>query len=572
MAGIYGVFLKEKETERFFEYLSPNPIVNEKVLLDGILGRSVIQKLENDRFFETKDGVTICFEGVNLSDKFQKENAFTEYQTSGIRLINELKGSYCGFIFDEKKGEIFIFTDHLSTKNIFYYHNEKVGFIFSSELQSITKFLSDSKISCSIDRDAVYMMALYGFLLEDHTYANEIKKLHYSSVICYNLKSNSISISRNFEYRSSANEKIRKKDAINQLNSLFEQSVKKCWSKDLEYGNRHLSLLSGGLDARTNVLVAKSLRFTDITAVTFGQFGSQDVKYAEEIAKGEKLNHFVRYLNNPSYLIDDIENNYIKPNDGLMMYHTSAHTSSTIRSLNLKPFSLLHTGQIGDVLLGSFSKENFNFEINKAKIGYTGNVRDKGLIDKIVSLKPILEKYQDLGYEIYSYEQRQINATIVGDRSLVNSIDNISPFYDLELINFCISLPSDFKKDQIIYYEWLKEHHKNILNYSWEKIQMKPNKKFKMVYGKYYKKYINGGKKYFNLSYDSMNPYAIWIKEFPFILLTLDKILENELQRDYIDTELKSDLMKIYNDNVFEFRNKFAVVTALLALKLHFGQ
>lgn len=571
MAGVFGVFLKEKKDIDFQQFLDNNPVKDKYTFDSGYVGRSTINKLSNDRFFLTKDKITICFEGVNLDEKFRTfTDFFDEYKKNSIEFIKSLKGTFSGFILDENQGKIFIFTDHLSTKNIFYYYNEKIGFIFSSELKSISDFFRKSNVSYSIDRDAVYMMALYGFLLEDHTYIKEVKKLQYSSILTYDYKSDIVSKEKYFNYSSLKNDNVSIKDAVYEINSLFEKSVQRCWNKDLEYGNKHLSLLSGGMDARTNVLIAKELNFKNISTITFGKSNSQDVRYAQQIAVGENFNHFTRFLDSPSYLIDDIENNFVKPNDGLMMFHTSAHTSSTVRSFNLTPYSLLHTGQIGDVLFGSFSKNNFNFKKSKNKIGYTGNIIDSSLLDKIESLESILEKYQELGYEIYSYEQRQINATIVGDRSLNNVIDNISPFYDLDLINLCISLPFSVKKNQIIYYEWLKNYHKNILNYPWEKIQMKPNKRYKMEYGRLYKRYFNGAKKYFHFNYDSMNPYGLWMKQYPYILETLNKIMDEELERLYIDKELKEDLKKIYKDDVFEYRNKFAVATALLALKLHF--
>lgn len=571
MAGIYGGFLKEGKMEKFYENMSSNPIIDEEVFLNGVVGRSVISKLNKDRFLKSKEGVTICFEGVNLhKDIKTSEDFFRNYENENVEFLKTLKGSFSGFIVDEKSQKVYVFNDHLSTKNIFYYFDENVGFIFSSELKSISRFLRNSGISHSINRDAVYMMALYGFLLEDNTYIREIKKLPYSSVIIYDVKTNRILIKKHFSYSNLEPKSVSTEDAVEELNFLFEQSVLSCWNKDLDYGSQHLSLLSGGMDARTNVIVAKNLGFKNITTITFGQSQSQDVRFAQKIASGESFNHFTRLLDNPSYLIDEIENNYIKPNDGLMMYHSSAHTSSTVKSFNLNHYSLLHTGQIGDVLLGSFAQNKFDFQKNKGKIGYTGNVINEKLLDKIESLNPILDKYQELGFEIFSYEQRQINATIVGDRSLNNVIDNISPFYNLELINFCLALPSALKKNQILYYEWLKKHHKNTLDYPWEKIQMKPNSKSKMIYGKYYKKYFNGAKKYFHLNYDSMNPYAVWMNKYPFILNTLNHFFNEEIESSHLDQEMKKDLKQIYSQDIFEYRNKFAVVTALLALKLHF--
>ena len=78
-------------------------------------------------------------------------------------------------------------------------------------------------------------------------------------------------------------------------------------------------------------------------------------------------------------------------------------------------------------------------------------------------------------------------------------------------------------------------------------------------------------KKHFNWHYESMNPFGRWLKESPEILKTLNHIFGSEIHKTYIDADLKKDLQKIYKDDIFEARNKFAVISVLLALKLHFS-
>src|SRR5690606_10365223 len=154
-----------------------------------------------------------------------------------------------------------------------------------------------------------------------------------------------------------------------------------------------------GMDAKTNVLVAKSLGFENIRTITFGQSNSTDVAYAQKIALKENFDYFQRFLDFPNYLTENIMKNYIEPVDGLMMFHSSAHASSTIRSLDLSLYSTIHTGQLGDSLFGSFTKPNFNFEVNKGAIGYTGKVVDTTMLNKIQMLPDFLKKYQDLNYD-----------------------------------------------------------------------------------------------------------------------------------------------------------------------------
>ncbi len=568
MAGIYGVFLKDRIIEKGLNFTVCGSIDDKLVNANGTVGRSVLNKLNGDRFFKTVGGVTICFEGINLSDHIKSPSHFFDaYNKHGITFINQLKGSFSGFIYDLERMKIFVFNDHLSTKNIFYYYDKEEGLIFSSELIALKKSLQKYGISYTLNQDAVYMMALYGFILEDLTYINEVKKLSYSSRMTFDLAHNDFKIDKLFSY-STEKTSINYEDSLDKINGLMEVSVKKNWNKDIS--SKHISLLSGGMDARTNIIIAKDLGFENITTITFGQSNSKDILYAKEIAVMEGLNSYQRFLDTPTYLIDNIIENYILPNDGLMMFQTSAHTSSTVKSFNLNDYQVLHTGQIGDLLFGSFTKENYDFRKNRSSIGYTGFVSNEKLLNKIESLPYILDKYQERGMELYTYEQRVINATLVGDRSLNGVIDNISPFFDLELINFCLSLPNKYKASQMIYFDWLKKHHNRALNYPWDKIEMLPNNRYKIIYGKKFKKYFNGAKKYFNLKYDSMNPYNEWLKKDLSIIEALDAIFETEIIKDYIHNEMKTDLREIYRENIFEFRNKFAVITALLAMKLYF--
>ena len=570
MAGIYGVFLKELNPKKGVELLGNNLIRNEYIDDHGIIGRAVLNKLSQDRFLETKNQVSICFEGVNLSDHITDPKHFFEaYAERGISFIDDLKGTFSGFVYDAEIKKIYVFNDHLSTKNIYYYYDKGKGFIFSSGLNPLASLLREQNISYSLNEDAVYMMALYGFLLEDHTYVKEIKKLPYSSLLSFDIEENVVDIEKRFSYSSETSNMPYSK-ALDQVNSIFEYAVAKDWNKDLEYSNKHLTMLSGGMDARTNLIIAKDLGFEDVSSFTFGHSSSKDVQYAAKIALGEGTDHFQRFLNSPAYLTDKIMENYVVPNDGMMMFHTSAHASSTVRKLNLDPFPVLHTGQIGDVLFGSSVKENFDFHKNRASLGYTGFIADSSLLDKIQSLPEILDKYQELGIELFTLEQRQINATLVGDRSLNTLIDCITPFFNLDLISLCLSIPDKYKRNQVLYFDWLKKYHPRALSYPWENIQLKPNNKYKIIYGKLYKKYFNGAKKYFGLNYDSMNPYNTWLRNDPSIIQTLDAIFEKEIQRTYISADMKKDLKSIYAHNIFEFRNKFAVITALLSMKLYF--
>jgi asparagine synthase (glutamine-hydrolysing) len=570
-AGLFGFFIKDKKIGQIASlYPEFDSVFHEKFLAHNVVGGKMLNALNKDRFFIEQDGITIAFDGINLTENISDSNDFfQQYRQNGVDFVKQLKGVFVGFILDEHQEKLYIFSDNLATKSLYYYYHPEFGFAFSSSLQVLTKAFRQNQVSYTLNTDAVYMMALYGMVLDNQTYVSEIAKLPYSSILEYDIKQQRLQLEQYHQYHSKKSD-ISYDKAIDKIEVLLGAAIQKNWAKSKTYSDQYFTLLSGGMDARVNALVAKELGYKNIKSLTFGQSGSKDVLYAEQIAKGEGFDHKSILLDGGDYLIDNIFENYIIPNDGMIFFNGSAHMSSSLKQEDLSAFPIIHSGQIGDVLFGAFVAENFDFKENKSSLGYTGFVRQKDLLDKIESLDSILEKYRQRGYEMYIYEQRQIHATIYGDRSIAAYKDTISPFYDKELIQFCMSLPNAYKKNQIIYFDWLKKYHPQVVQYPWDKINMNPDKHWKIKYGKLFKKYFNGAKKYFHWHYESMNPYGIWLKENPKIIAHLDQILQEELSRKFWSDEMKNDLKKIYADDIFEFRNKFAVITLLLAIRLHF--
>lgn len=576
MAGIYGVLLNGLNNERnlnlhknFYSYRFKNTINQELKYKQNYFGRSVLDKFQNDRFLYENDNYIVCFEGINYNEVHSPEYFISTYEKKGLEFIKGLDGVFSGFLLSKKENKIHIFNDFLGTKRIYYYYNPKIGLAFSSEMHVLSKFLRDNNLSISYDLDGIYSLALYGQMFDDFTLVKEIKTLEYAGILSFDL--NTKKLAKQKYYKFEKNIKSQKSpDVIENVNNLMENAVKKEWQKDLDYGyEEHLALISGGMDSRVNALLAKNLGFRKINGYTYANPNSSDAKIAQEIAGDHFYSHLQYNMNNGSFFAKRILEDYIKPTDGLTHFTANAIIYNALLRINRQKYGLVHSGQLGDTVSGSFLKPNFDFKTNSDKIGLTGFVKNKKHLEKIQSLENITKRYQGSDYEVFTYEQRQVNGTLSGDRTVSNFIDQASPFYDKDLVNYILTLPNEFKSNQILYFNWLIKKHPDLLKYKWERIGMKPNSSFNLKYGKLIKKYMNGGKKYFNLKYDSMNPIGNWFKESPEILKTFDAIFNEHIEL-ILDEELKSDLKEIYYDNIFEYRNKFAVITVLLAIKLHF--
>jgi|GEM_PF-851870 asparagine synthase (glutamine-hydrolysing) len=572
MAGIYGVLLKnsnQKEIFKSFYNADFSDVIREEIVYNKFrFGRSVLNKFQKDRFLFENEEFILCFEGINYSEIRSPESLIEEYKIRGKDFVADLKGSFSGFIFSKKSEEILIFNDILSTRVLYYYFDPEQGFAFSSEMHVLSKILRASGISLNYDYDGIYAVALYGQSFYNFTTVKEIKRLNYGSTLIYDPVRGKCKESSYFKFKREEG-KLTLPEVIEEMDRLLVDAVKEEWEKDTTNNYEHFGLISGGMDSRVNLMLAKSLGFERINTYTYGDPESSDIKIAQQIAKEHFYSHGQFNLFNGKIFIENTLDRYVRGTDGLTYFTANAVIYNAFKPVNFQQYGLVHSGQLGDTATGSFIKPNFDFEANLDKIGVTGFVKQKELLPKIPFLKNIVQQYNHSDNDEFTYEQRQVNGTLMGDKLFNNFIDIASPFYDRAFLELMLKTPTNFKINQQIYFEWLKVKHPEITNYKWDKIGLKPNSAFNIKYGRLAKRYINGGKKYMGLPYDSMSPVNTWLKTDPTILDHFDRLFNENIEL-IKDAELRTDLTQIYGDDTFEFRNRFSVLTVLLGIKMHF--
>lgn len=571
MAGIYGSFLKKSTNKKIYKkfYNANFPFTkSEEIEYNGfVLGRSVLNKFQNDRFLFENESFIVCYEGINYSHVRKPIDFISAYQIKGSDFVKDLKGNFSGFVFDKAQNQILIFTDPLSTKQIYYFFDKNLGFAFTSEMHVLTQLLKSSQISLQPDKDGVYCLALYGQLFDGKTIINQIHKLNYGSILKVNFLENKIKESSYYKF-TKKQENISIEDSIEGLDQRMTEAISNEWEKDREYNYQHICLLSGGLDSRVNSMISKELGFKNTHVYTYGNPRSTDIKIAQQIAGDNFHSHAQHNFVNGNHLHRNVMENYIKGAEGRIIFAALSMVYNAIKHINPQSYGILHSGQIGDVVSGSFVKPGFDFKKNKDRLGITAFIKNPKLLDKIGFLNDFLDRYEGTDHEIFAYEQGIVNGTFYGDHIANNFIDLAAPFYNKDLIDFCLNIPNEYKTNQWIYTKWMQKKHPKLVEYPWEKIGLKPNSDFNVKYGRFYRKYLNGGKKYLGLKYDSMNPITTWIRQNPEILQTFDRLFAENI--DLIeDAELKKDLSDIYRADVFEYRNKFSVLTTLLGIRLH---
>lgn len=568
MSGLYGFYssspLKYKQNyTRFFSADMPL-IQNEEFTYNNfIYGRSVLTKFPKDRFLHEDEDIIIGIEGIIYSCENPGEDIVAAYKTSGLSFIKALDGNFSGFIFDKSENKIHLFTDLMATRSLFYYSEPENGsFFFSSELKVLSSLLHDLNIPLTPDHDGFNCLLSFGYMLNDITLIEEVKRLNQATILTCNLNNGKISQQKYFDFHTTE-EHISLEDGIYRLDSLMTQSVAREWGKDRTETHSYLSFISGGLDARVNVFIAKELGFTDISVLNFSQTGAPDHRIAKEIADGESLDYKFYPLDSGHYFQNSFEE-LVAANDGMVTVSGASHMYQALKSLSLEQYGAIHSGQIGGVLFGSFTRPDFNMRTN---IGKLGSVNVPKILSQITLLPNIVDRYED-STELFSYEQRQVNGTVNGDRMCSHLIDLQSPFYNKELISFCLSLPVEFKLNKKLYTEWIRRKHPKMFEYRWDSAGIIPKNRVltkAAIQVSRLQKYV--ARLLLGKDSNPMNPFDSWVESNGQLNQEMNTVFKSNLE-NVSEPWLKTNASLVYTD--FKSRGKFAAITAVLAYKLHF--
>ncbi|MDZ7808718.1 MAG: asparagine synthase-related protein [Gracilimonas sp.] len=567
MAGIYGLYsssdLEKKSYSEYFFSNNMDHIINQDMQYRSFLyGRSVLNKFNNDRFIIENDHNIICIEGINYENKNWKDNVELEYTTKGIDFVKKDNALFAGFIFDKRLEKLFLFTDHLGTKALYFYHDKLThSFLFASELKVLTKACSDNDISLNPSIDGFNCLLSFGYMLDDLTPVESIKKIKPGTILCFDIKTGTLSENRYFRLKK---EKISpsKEESIENIDRLVLSSIENEWRKDLEYEIPSFAFLSGGLDSRVNVLLADKMGFHPSVCLNFSQTGAPDHTIAKRIADQEGFNYTFYKLDKGHYFINQLER-LVEANSGMTTLNRAAHMFRAIENFSYSDKGLAHSGQIGDVLFGSFIKPGFDLE---SDVGKLGSINDPKILNQISILSELTKSY-DNDVELFSYEQRQINGTMDGDKTIAHFTDVSSPFYNKALLKYCYNLPDKYKQKKLIYLEWMLQKHPELLDYPLDMTGTKYSNPISFNIFRFYKKGRRFIQKKFGYGNELMNPYDLWFKQNDQLQSEIDQSFTSHINM-IRNKQLRHNIKHVFNYNV---QGKFNAVTALLTFKLHFS-
>jgi asparagine synthase (glutamine-hydrolysing) len=484
------------------------------------------------------------------------------YKKQGIDLISQLRGDFSGVIYDKTEKTVKIFTNHIGSKPIYYFWDKPSRtLIFCSELKVVLNVMRDFGFRTQLSEIGAYCLLSFGYMLKDYTLCENVKKLPAGTVLTCNLNEGEISFDKYYQLKNTPYIEDTRENIIENLDQKFSDAVKKEYDKDIEYGYRHVATLSGGLDSRINVMKGEMLGYKNILAINLSQNNYLDELIAKNIASDHGYDFLFFSLDNGNFL-----KNIEKPvlaNDGQIFFAGSAHLLAMLSLIDWDELGLLHTGQIGDLVLGSYLSDRQHFKVSDKIIFKTAY--SSKLIDRIPKhiFEEMVQQYES--DEMFAFYERCVNGVFNGNFMTYHYTEFSSPFLYLDFLEYAMRIHPRLRYKERIYLDWIQIKVPDAAEYIWEKtglpIAAGEWRVFLSNVVKHIKRKICG-----TSPKDSMNPFDHWFETNPELRNVFQTYFKSHISLldDY--QTLKSDARIMFEKgNTIE---KSQVLTLLAAIKL----
>ena len=562
-----------EHNEKLIKCNTTNIVVGEFFLDSFFVKRATLNKFFDDKAFFQDDFYCIVVEGV-LLNKTQLYNKYDVdsvhnlvikmYQSEGEVFFRNFRGSFSGALYIKAEGKWIIYTNHYGDNTVYYSINDG-KIVIGSQIRYILNVLKGNNCRISLNENAVYSMLTYGYMHDDNTYANEIKRLPPGHYVVY--KGENLKVNKYFDIKPGKYNLSNKSEdeIIDKLDCLFRDAVKLEYEKDNEYGYKHIAQLSGGLDSRMCLWVANELGYKSITCMTFAQSNSLDDTIAREIAKDLSIQILVWPMDSAEHLVHIDE--YISMNYGTALYGGIGAEKEILSALDMSQYGLVHTGQIGDVVDGCFLK-------NKKELDDFSN---GGAYSNIMPPQPI-DHSQFYDREDYLMYVRGFLGCLSSHIYTRNYTEVASPFLNVDLFEYCLSIPVEMRTNHELYKKWILKKHPQAAEYIWEQLGYRINdrminiifRKIKNMIADPYillrKLGINSCKTRKNIV--GMNPYDLWWENNKRFREVYNAYYADNINNKIISDDLKSKIQLLYNSG--NTNEKMMAITALGAINYYF--
>lgn len=569
-----GFFISNQRLEVKLKNRYPEHCVQEELVSsDWTVRRNTLNKFMQDKTLtETETEITVL-DGYLLNKKelFDRYESTTVaelmtrmYREKGETFFSEFRGSFSGAFYDKVQDQWIVFTNHAGDHTVFYAELEH-GFCAGSQANYVIDGCREAGVELTLDETAVYQMLTYAFMIDDATYAKEIRRLRGGTYLyCCN---GVVSIKTYHTYSKHPERFAGSSQAeiIDAIDEAFRRAVRLEYEKDKEYGYQHMADISGGLDARMSMWVAHELGYGPIQLKTYCRGNYTDELVSKEIAKYWKDELLVKPLDDASFLYDIDENVFLT--GGLSLYAGITGGNRMLRSLNMENYGLEHNGIFGGAVISSWYADVRDAD----RLLPTGTYSNR-LLKRLEKTKTKME--QDFGdHELFLWYTRGFQGMGNTFQIRRNYLEPCAAYLDPDFIQVCMDIPVELRMHHKIHKKWIIEKYPQAAKYQWEKIHAKITDPWLIVILK--RIVMHGSGKLFRTLFGAskiasgMNPLDYWIEHDEKLSAYLDEYAENAFKcpAAKMSGQLEEDMKELYRSgNAYE---KIMVITALSAMKLY---
>ena len=448
--------------------------------------------------------------GYKFSTKSDTEVLLKSYIEFGEDCVKYFNGMWAFAIWDKNKGSLFISRDRFGEKPIFYLKDND-GIYFASEVKAIQSLIS-KKLKIDYDYLKRYIIYGYKFLhMDNRTFFHQIFRMESATNMI--ISEDGIKTIKYWEPKAELNYSLSYKDALDGVKKHLFESIRLRLNSDVPLA----FCLSGGIDSSSLASIAKKL--FNYNVVTFSII-DKDKRYNELDNISETIND----LNCEHFLIDLKYDDMFSKLENLVVYHDSpiSTISYFIHSLisekiNANGFKVSVSGTSADEIFTGYydhynlhlyemrNHKDFRIHLKNWEEFILPRIRNPFLKDPMYYFKNQTARFHNhLNSDIFlsfMYEnfktkikERVYTKSLLRNRminellhevtpvilheddlnSMSNSIENRSPYLDIDLVEFCHSIPSSYLIKNGYSKFILRDSVKNILN---EKVRLDRRKK-----------------------------------------------------------------------------------------------
>ncbi len=470
--------------------------------------------------------------------------------------LEKMRGAFCGYSYERETGDVIIYTDQVSNKALYYYV-EGDKWMISNYVALIVRVLRANRITCHFNPTAARYMLTYGYMLDDSTFVTQIRRLlpgHYGKI-----SDGRVRLFKYYEIPCDE-EQMSEKEAVEQIDSAFRQAIVREFTKDREYGYRHLVDLSGGLDSRMVTWAAHELGFREQVNIAYSRLDYLDQKISAQVAMALKHEYLYKAMDDLTWMYDVDE--MTCKNNGAAVCLGMTGGNRLLRMLDKEIFGIEHTGMVGDAIVSTFYHDkNLNDQSPVFGLNQYSNFLRYSFDEKI------LTQYKK--QEIFAVVTRGLLGAQSSYMIRQNYLETGSPFLDVDFLAAVMAVPFAYRKNHHIYLKWIADRYPAAADFIWEKWGVKPReseifkRKIKTT-GKLAAGYLQ--KVSHKPSRSSMNPMDYWYQNDMDVRKYVETMYKERIADDSLPEDLRHDMKLLFTAG--NFTEKTQVLTVLSAMYL----